>query len=137
MCHLCASVNLTLVPDYLTTVNRPIYVHSALFPDVCGLCTHEHTPKSDAEAVSVGSLCTPHTFMSDLVDFFACLFCQLPTSSSSTSWQTWFIVSPKLQTEHPINKRSQNKSNFTHLLLFLFCEAFVPRLKLCTVLNCS
>lgn len=70
MCHLCASVNLTLVPDYLTTVNRPIYVYSALFPDVCGLCAHEHTPKSDAEAVSVGSLCTPHTLVSDLVDFF-------------------------------------------------------------------
>lgn len=117
MCNLCASVNLTLVPDYLTTVNRPIYVHSALFPDVCGLCTHEHTPKSDADTVSVGSLCTPHTFMSDLADFFACLFCQLTTSSSSsTLWQTWFIVSSKLQTVHPINKRSQNKSN-----LHTFC----------------
>lgn len=102
-------------------------------------CAHMNTHPNLMLKLFLLAVCARRTHSCQILwIFFACLFCELTTSSSSsTSWQTWFIVSSKLQTVHPINKRSQNKSNFTHLLLFLFCEAFVPRLKLCTVLNCS
>lgn len=65
---LCSSVNSASVPDYLTTVNRQMYVYYPFYPDVCGLYMHEHTlshthtSKSDAENICVGGSTRSHIF---------------------------------------------------------------------------
>lgn len=109
LCRFSASVNSTLVPDY--PANRYVFSVLSVSVSVASTCMHTHT----CHRSCLGFLpVTDRVFLSN------------PVIHTTTNHDKHGLLSiKKRQSIHPINKCSQNKSNFTHCFVSVLLAVWV------------
>lgn len=122
-------------------------MHYPFFSDVCSLYMHAHAHTHPNLMLKMFLFVhNTHIHFSDIVQVFSCRICQPGSLSNpavniqkyrnkNTSKHTATnhgkqFINQKLQSIHPTNETSHNKSNFTHLLLLVSILLSV-RLRLC------